>query len=78
MNWPRVPEQNHYKEWLNAIRGGPATMSNFDYASRLTELALLGNVAIRVGQRFNWNTENLTASVPQVDSQSLHPTTKPG
>jgi predicted dehydrogenase len=62
---PRVPDQNHYKEWLNAIRGGPATMSNFDYASRLTELALLGNVAIRVGQRFNWNSENLTASVPQ-------------
>jgi hypothetical protein len=40
-------------------------MSNFDYASKLTETALLGNVAIRVGQRFTWNATTLTASVPQ-------------
>jgi predicted dehydrogenase len=62
---PRAPGQNNYREWLDAIRGGPNTMSNFDYASRLTEVALLGNVAIRAGQRFTWNASTLTASVPQ-------------
>ena len=39
-------------------------MSNFvDYASPLAELVLLGNVAMRVGERFTWDSEKLTASV---------------
>ncbi len=47
----KYPEQilprsrGHEQEWLDACRGGPATMSNFEYASRLTEFNLLGNVA---------------------------------
>jgi predicted dehydrogenase len=62
---PRVPGENHHREWLNSIRGGQPAMSNFvDYAAKLTETALLGNVAIRVGERFTWNAETLTASVP--------------
>ena len=40
---PRSP--GHEQEWLGAIKGGPAVMSSFDYASRLTEFNLLGNVA---------------------------------
>jgi hypothetical protein len=39
-------------------------MSNFvDYAGPLTELVLLGNVAMRVGERFTWDSEKLQASV---------------
>ena len=30
-------------------------MSNFDYASRLTETMLLGNVAVRVGKAFHYD-----------------------
>jgi predicted dehydrogenase len=36
------------KEWVEAIRGGPAAYSNFDIASHLTESMLLGDVAIRM------------------------------
>jgi predicted dehydrogenase len=36
------------KEWVAAIRGGPAAYSNFDIASHLTESMLLGNVAMRI------------------------------
>jgi hypothetical protein len=32
-------------EWLIACGGGPAAMSNFNYAGPLTEFALLGNIA---------------------------------
>jgi hypothetical protein len=43
---PRSP--GHEREWLNAIRGGPAPWSNFvDYGSLLTEFVLLGNLATR-------------------------------
>jgi len=49
----------HHAEWLRAIRGGPAPLSNFvDYAAQLTESALLGNVAVRAGTRIEWDAEN--------------------
>jgi predicted dehydrogenase len=59
---PRSP--GHHAEWIRACKGGAAAMSNFvDYAGPLTELVLLGNVAMRCGERFTWNTEKLEASV---------------
>ena len=37
----------HFKEWVNAIKGGEPAMSNFpDYAGPLTETILLGNLAV--------------------------------
>src|SRR5207253_3234702 len=39
------------REWIEAIKGGPTPMSNFDYAAQLTETMLLGNIAIRVGKK---------------------------
>jgi predicted dehydrogenase len=44
------------KEWVAAIRGGPAAYSNFDIASHLTESMLLGDVAIRmVGKQLEYD-----------------------
>ena len=54
---PRSP--GHYAEWIAACKGGPAALSNFDYAGPLTEAVLLGNVALRVGRRIEWNAEKL-------------------
>ncbi len=50
---PRSP--GHEKEWLDACRGGPTAMSNFDYSGPLTELVLLGNVATRFGKTIEFN-----------------------
>jgi predicted dehydrogenase len=41
----------HYQEWINACKGGPAGGSNFDWAGPLTEVVLLGNVALRLQMR---------------------------
>jgi predicted dehydrogenase len=57
---PRSP--GHHAEWIRACKGGPPAMSNFDYAGPLTEMALLGNIAIRVGQRIQWDAQNLRAT----------------
>jgi hypothetical protein len=38
----------HHKEWIEACKGGQPAGSNFDYAGPLTELILLGNVAVRM------------------------------
>jgi len=43
---PWLPRsRGHEREWLDACRGGPPAMSNFDYAAPLCEFLLLGNVA---------------------------------
>jgi len=41
----------HYKEWINACKGGKPAGSNFDWAGPLAESVLLGNVALRVKLR---------------------------
>lgn len=50
------------KEWVAAIQGGPPAFSNFGYAGLLTESILLGNVAMRAGNKsFKWDGPNLKA-----------------
>ena len=34
-------------------------MSNFDYAGRLTETVLLGNIALRAGKKVEWDGVNM-------------------
>jgi predicted dehydrogenase len=46
---PRSP--GHYKEWIDACKGGKICGSHFDFAGPLAEAVLLGNVALRVGLR---------------------------
>jgi hypothetical protein len=61
------PEQSiarspgHYKEWLDACKGGPAPYSNFDIAGYLTEIILLGCVAMQVGKKLEWDGPNMRA-----------------
>ncbi len=57
---PRSP--GHYIEWLEACRGGKAAGCNFEYAGPLTEIVLLGNIAIRSGEKLSWDAENMTIS----------------
>lgn len=61
---PWIPRTGNspYKEWIGAIKGGPMSLSNFDYASKLTEMVLLGNVAVRVGKKIEWDAENMQAT----------------
>lgn len=55
----------HYKEWIDACKGGPAAMSNFDYAGPLTEMVLLGNVALRAGRKIEWDSAKLHVNLPE-------------
>jgi len=47
------------REWVAAIKGGPPSMANFNYAGKLTEMLLLGNCAIRAGVQhpLEWDGE---------------------
>ena len=46
---PRIQE-SHQMNWANACKAGSAASCPFDYGSRLTEIMLLGMVALRAGQ----------------------------
>jgi hypothetical protein len=64
---PRV-EGGHHADWLVACKGGRPACSNFDYASRLAEFVLLGNVALRAGKPIKWDPANMKATnVPAAD-----------
>jgi predicted dehydrogenase len=67
---PTLPRahDNPYKEWIAACKGGQPSLSNFDYAALLTETILLGNVAVRIGKRIEWDAQNMRCSnAPEAD-----------
>ena len=45
---PRSP--GHHQEWIDACKGGRPAGSNFNVSGPLTEVVLLGNIALRTGQ----------------------------
>jgi predicted dehydrogenase len=53
--------KGHHRDWLDACKGGPPASSNFEYGARLTELALLGALALRVGRRIDWDADQMQA-----------------
>jgi len=59
---------NEDVEWLEACKGGPKPLSSFDYAGPLTEMVLLGNLAVRLGKKIEWDAEALKATnAPKAD-----------
>lgn len=65
-------------EWIAAIKGGPPAMSNFNYAAMLTETILLGNVAMRVGKKMEWDGPNMkVTNCPEAD-QYIRPEFRKG
>ena len=57
---PRIPDESPHHEWLNAIKGsGPMPVSDFNYASRLTEMALMGVLAQRFDTRIEFDAKSM-------------------
>ena len=76
---PTLPPTNgHHRDWIDAIKGGPAASSNFEYAARLTEITLLGVLSLRLGgQKVYWDAENLKAhGIPAADAYIREPVRK--
>ena len=72
---PRV-RGGHEGDWLRACKEGkdgtPAS-SNFEYGGALTEMALLGMVAIRAkDQRLEWDSKNLKFTNNDAANELLH------
>ena len=64
-NWtrPKVTENDHWQQFVEACRGNGQTSANFDYAGPLTETILLGGLATRFPRTtLEWNAKKLKFS----------------
>jgi len=63
---PRVA--GHHADWLQACKGGRPASSHFGYGARLTEMILLGNVALRTRKLLRWDGPGMRATnAPEAD-----------
>ena len=63
----------HFEEWVAAAKGEDVDCySNFDYAARLTETALLGNVALRAGEKIYWDGPNMRVTNVPAANEFVH------
>ncbi|MGI6571950.1 MAG: Gfo/Idh/MocA family protein [Fermentimonas sp.] len=74
---PRI-DTKHHREWVDAIKGGPKALSNFEYASRLVEIVLLGVLSLRLGgKKIYWDSKNMKAiGLPEADEIIREPVRK--
>jgi predicted dehydrogenase len=54
-------DKRHHLEWIESCKTGKPSYSNFDIAAYLTEIILLGCVAVRVGKKLEWDGPNMRA-----------------
>lgn len=49
----------HRLEWIEACKGRGKAQADFEFSGPLTEMVLLGNIAIRTGWKLKWNSQNM-------------------
>jgi predicted dehydrogenase len=76
---PTLPRpRSHHQEWVDACRGRGQSLSNFGYAAVLTEALLLGNLALRMGKRIEWDAHNMRARNCPEANAFIHPVFRAG
>jgi len=69
---PRVVT-THEGDWIRACKDGVPACSNFEYSGPLTEMVLLGVIAIRLkDQVLSWDSENLRFTNSEEANALLH------
>ena len=49
----------HYKEFVEACKGGRPAFAYFDYSGPLTEIVTLGIAAIRADMKLHWDADKM-------------------
>jgi predicted dehydrogenase len=64
----RIPT-SHEMNWVDAIRGTQKTSTPFEYSAKLTEIMLLGVVALNAGKKIEYDGANMKVmNVPDSDA----------
>ena len=71
--------RGHHQDWLEAIRKGTKAGSDFSYGGPLTELAMLGVIAIKFpGTLLEWDTQNMRFTNNSEANQYINPPYRTG
>ncbi|MFQ6069216.1 MAG: Gfo/Idh/MocA family protein [Candidatus Aminicenantales bacterium] len=76
---PRSP--GIHEEWIEAIKAGKKSTTDFSYSARLTEMMLLGIIAVRMKDRntkLRWDGEKMEFTNLPEANQYLHKEYRPG
>jgi predicted dehydrogenase len=73
---PRIP--GIHRDWVNAIREGRKSCSDFSYSGPLTETILLGTLAIRTGKTVKWNAETMQITGNPEAAKLINPEARKG
>ena len=68
----------HYKEFIDAAKGGNPASCNFDFGGVLTEVVLLGTIAQRLGKVLDWDAANGRFTNSEAANQLIQPTSRAG
>ena len=68
----------HVEEWFRAIEGGPPAGANFDFASLVTEVVLLGNIALKTAGKLRWDPKAFAFTNSDQANQLLQREYRPG
>jgi hypothetical protein len=60
---------NHEHLWLEACKKGEQPCSHFEYSAALTEMVLLGNVALQAGEPIEWDRARMEVVSPSDANQ---------
>jgi predicted dehydrogenase len=65
---PRIAKESHELNWVDAAKGKVEASCPFEYAAHLTEIMLLGVVALRAGRKIYYDGANMRiTNVPQAN-----------
>jgi len=74
---PRSP--GNEREWIDACKGGKVKPGgNFEFEGMVTETLLLGNVAVRTGQKFTWDRPSMKANNSDLAQNMIRPERRAG
>jgi predicted dehydrogenase len=64
----RIPDESHEMNWVDAAKGKTQASCPFEYASKLTEVMLLGVVSLRAGKKLTYDGANMrVTNVPEAN-----------
>jgi predicted dehydrogenase len=65
---PRIPAESHETNWVDSAKAGIQACCPFEYAAQLTEVMLLGIVALRAGKKIEYDAATMrVTNVPEAN-----------
>ncbi len=75
---PRIANEAHEMNWVDAAKGKTDASCPFEYAARLTEVMLLGVVSLRAGRKIAYDGANMRVTNDAAANEFLRREARPG